>query len=313
MNRSSIESAALSACETVGISYKPFPLDGQFHVVDAVEGKPNNGAGRIKFFADGQGGIACNWKTAHTQAFFISGSTAAKQDPAELERIKKEQGKRAAKQQQGYDLAALKAVQIWDKDAAAPAEHPYLVAKQIKPHGARLANWERTIVDDSGNRQKLLVENSLILPLCNAAGQVRSLQAIFPERHPLLNRNKDFLPGGQLAGLFWWVGGKSETVLICEGFATAATLHETTGHRVYMAFTANNLLAVAQIVRQKLPNAEIILAADNDTETTGGGNPGLTKATAAAEAVSGSVIVPPIPNADFNDYAIFLKGQCNDQ
>jgi len=307
----SIEAAAMSACATVGIVYKAFPHDGLFHVVDAIDGKPRNGAGRVKFFADGQGGIACNWKTAHTQAFFVNGTATAKLDPAELERIKREQQKREAEKLKGYDRAALKAVQIWNKSAPAPVDHPYLVAKQIKPHSARLASWERTIIDDDGKRQKLIIDNCLIIPLFNAAGQIRSLQAIFPDTHPLLDRNKDFLPFGQLAGLFWWLGPKSEIVLICEGFATAATLHEETNHRVHMAFTANNLLAVAKTVREKLPDAEIVVCADNDVNTQGG-NPGLSKATAAAEAVGGSVAVPPIAG-DFNDYAISLKAVSDEQ
>jgi len=309
MSVNSIEAAAMAACATVRITYKAFPLDGLFHVVDAIDGKPRNGAGRVKFFADGQGGIASNWKTAHTQAFFVNGTATAKLDPAELERIKREQQKREAEKLKGYDRAALKAVQIWNKSAPAPVDHPYLVAKQIKPHSARLASWERTIIDDDGKRQKLIIDNCLIIPLFNAAGQIRSLQAIFAGKHPLLGRNKDFLPGGQLAGLFWWLGPKSETVLICEGFATAATLNEETNHRVYMALTANNMMAVAKTVRDKLPDADIILAADNDTETAG--NPGLSKATAAAQAIDASVIVPPIPNADFNDYAISLKAVAN--
>jgi len=310
MSANSIEAAAMAACATVGIVYKAYPFDGLFHVTDSTDGKPRNGAGRIKFFADGLGGIACNWKKAHTQAFFVNGTATAKLDTAELERIKREQQKRLLEKLKGYDRAALKAVQIWNKAAPAPIDHPYLIAKQIKPHGARLASWERTIIDDDGNRQKLVIDNCLIIPLFNAAGQIRSLQAIFPGPHPLVRRNKDFLASGQLAGLFWWIGGKSKTVLICEGFATGCTLHEETNHRVYLAFTANNLLAVAKIVREKLPDAHIILAADNDTETAG--NPGLSKATAAAQAVDGSVIVPPIPNADFNDYAISLKAIAND-
>jgi len=198
-------------------------------------------------------------------------------------------------------------VQIWTTATPAPVDHPYLIAKQIKPHGARLASWERTI-DDDGKRQKLIIDNCLIIPLFNAAGQIRSLQAIFPDKHPLLDRNKDFFPGGQLAGLFFWIGGKSETLLVCEGFATAATLHEETGSRVYLAYTAGNLLAVGQTIREKLPNAEIVFCADNDTNTAG--NPGLTKATAAAEAVGGSVAAPPIAG-DFNDYAILLKAVAN--
>ena len=75
-----------------------------------------------------------------------------------------------------------------------------------------------------------------------------------------------------------------------------------------MAFTANNLMAVGRIVREKLPDAEIVFCADNDTETAG--NPGLTKATAAAQAIGASLAVPPIAG-DYNDYAIFLKEQAN--
>jgi len=310
MSVNSIEAAAMAACATVGITYKAFPPDGLFHVVDAIDGKPRNGAGRVKFFADGQGGIASNWKTAHTQAFFVNGTATAKLDPAELERIRREQQKRSLEKLKGYDRAALKAVQIWTAAPPAPVDHPYLIAKQIKPHGARLAAWERSIVDESGKRQKLVIENCLVLPLYDATGKIRSLQAIFPDKHPLLTRNKDFLPGGQLAGLFWWIGGKSETVLVCEGFATSATLHKETGSRVYLAYTAGNLLAVGQTIREKLPNAEIVFCADNDTNTAG--NPGLSKATAAAEAVGGSVAVPPIAG-DFNDYAISLKAVSDGQ
>ena len=93
-------------------------------------------------------------------------------------------------------------------------------------------------------------------------------------------------------------------MLICEGYATGATLHDESGYRVYLAFSANNLLAVGRIVREKLPNAEIVFCADNDTAA---GNPGLTKANEAAAVVGGSVAVPPI-FGDFNDYALYLQG-----
>jgi putative DNA primase/helicase len=304
-----IETAARMACENVGINFKPFPMDGVFRVVDAIDGKKSNGAGRIKFFADGQGGIVSNWKSGQTQSFFLN--RAGEPTPqAELERIKREQQRRAAEQLKNYDRAAHRAVGNWQKAKPAPVYHPYLfIEKKIKPHAARVGIWQRTIQDEQGKHQKLNIENSLILPMYNAAGKIRSLQAIFPEKHPLLGRNKDFLPGGQVAGLFWWIGPKSDKVLICEGFATAATLHEETANRVYMAFTANNLMAVGLIVREKLPDAEIVLCADNDATA---GNPGLTKATAAAEAIGASLAVPPIA-ADFNDYSIFLRDAGNGQ
>ena len=143
----------------------------------------------------------------------------------------------------------------------------------------------------------------------NQSGVIRSLQAIFTEKHPILDRDKDFLPGGGRAGLFGWIGPRTDKVLIAEGFSTSATLHEESGYRVYIAFAANNLLAGGLIVRDKLPDAEIVFCADNDTQTPG--NPGLTKATEAAQAVGGSVAVPPI-SGDFNDYAVYLKGLNHD-
>lgn len=152
--------------------------------------------------------------------------------------------------------------------------------------GARVATWKR-VIEVNGTKQNVNIENALLIPLFGESGKILSLQAIFPVKHPLFERNKDFMPRGCRAGSFWWIGAKTKTVLICERFATAATLHEQTGNRVYMAFAANNLLSVARIVWEKLPNADIVLAADNDTETAG--NPGLTKASEAAAAIGGAV------------------------
>ncbi len=310
-----IEDAARAALLELGLSLpKSFEPD-RFHVVDDEDGKRGNGAGRLKIFADGKGGYCQNWKTGERRSFFLdSGSKAKPLTRRERARIERERRKRQAEAAAKQDQAAKRALSIWQDAKPAPESHPYLVRKQIKPHGARLGRWRRVIQDKGGNRATLTIENALLLPLFDAAGTIRSLQAIFPEKHPVLGRDKDFLPGGGLAGLFWWVGQRSnqpsETVLIAEGFATSATLHEQTGHRVYMAFTAGNLLAVGRIVRERLPSANIVFAADNDTLTAG--NPGLTKATEAAAAVCGSVAVPPI-HGDFNDYQLFLNGGSYDQ
>lgn len=304
MDFNNLSDACSAACENVGIICKQFPQDNNFHVVDATDGKPRNGAGRLKFFSDGQGGIAFNFKTGQKQPFFLNSNKGKPTPPAELERIKRQQQERAAEELKKYDRAARRTVAILQDTKPAPPDYPYLVKKQVGTHGARIGNWQRTIQNEDGKHQTLSIENSLILPMYNAAGKIRSLQAIFAEKHPLLGRDKDFLPGGQVASLFWWLGPKTEKVLICEGFATAATLHEETSHRVYLAFTANNLMAVGLIIREKLPDAEIVFCGDNDTETAG--NPGLVKATAAAQAVGGSVALPPF-SGDFNDYSIFLR------
>jgi putative DNA primase/helicase len=184
-----------------------------------------------------------------------------------------------------------------------------LVRKDVNPYILRVTTWKRTITDKQGNRRQVAIDNTLLVPMYDPSGSIRSLQAIFPEKHPLFDRDKDFLPGAARAELFSWIGPKTDTVLIAEGFSTAATLHQESGFRVYIAFAANNLMAVGLMVREKLPSADIIFCADNDLKTKG--NPGLTYATAAAEIVGGSVAVPPIAG-DFNDYHIYLKGLNND-
>ena len=309
MNYPHIEDAARVALAELGLLPPRYFEHDKFLIVDAADGKPGNGAGRLKIFADGQGGFAQNWSSSsgEKRLFFLNAEAqTTAQSKAERERIEAERRRRLAKEEARKQNARRRAWCIWQEAQAAPANHPYLIRKQIKPNGAKVGRWQRTINDAAGNPTAITVENALLIPMYCSRGTIESVQAIFPERHQQLGRDKDFLPGGGLAGLFWWIGAKTETVIISEGFATAATLHEQTGNRVYLAFTANNLLSVAQIVREKLHDTAIILAADNDTKTAG--NPGLTKATKAANAVDGTVIVPPIPNADFNDYQIFLNG-----
>jgi putative DNA primase/helicase len=280
------------------------PLDGEWHSADLADDPRGRGDGRIKLFPDGQGGIVWNHKTGEKQNFFLDRHSAKPISPEERARIKAEQERRQKERRERQNRAARRACAIWKTAKPAPADHPYLAKKHIQPHGARLTTWQRSYEDNSG-KHKLTVENALIIPLVDAAGRIRNLQAIFPTESPELGRGKDFLPFGEMSGLFWWIGPeKTDPVLIAEGFATAATLHEETGYRVYIAFTAGNLLAVGRIVRKHLPAVKIIFAADNDEKTAG--NPGLAKANEAALAVDGFVAYPPIAG-DFNDYILSLQ------
>jgi putative DNA primase/helicase len=296
---------AREACERVGIEYKSVPLDGEWHQADLVNDPRGRGDGRIKLFPDGQGGIVWNHKTGEKQNFFLDRQTAAPISMADRERIKVEQASRQRKRSDRQNRTADRVRAIWGVAKPAPKDHPYLVKKHIQPHSARVTTWQRLYQDESGKHHKLTINNVLLIPLINEAGRTRNLQAIFPEPIPELGRGKDFLPFGETSGLFWWIGSeKTDPVLIAEGFATAATLHEETGYRVYIAFSAGNLLAVGRIVRKHLPTVKIIFAADHDEKTPG--NPGLAKANEAALAVDGFVACPPIAG-DFNDYALSLQ------
>ena len=94
---------------------------------------------------------------------------------------------------------------------------------------------------------------------------------------------------------------------ITEGVATAVTIAETLRQPVVAAMHAGNLQPVAQAIRGRHRHLALVLAADNDHRTPG--NPGMTKAAAAARAVQGELTWPTTCGmrdctcTDFNDTA----------
>ncbi|MDR1647772.1 MAG: DUF927 domain-containing protein [Zoogloeaceae bacterium] len=113
------------------------------------------------------------------------------------------------------------------------------------------------------------------------------------------------MTGGRKAGCYFSIGKPKGVICIAEGYATAASVHEATGHAVAVAFDCGNLGPVAESLRAKLPDVRIVLCADDDRGTEG--NPGLTKAREAAAAVGGVVAIPDFGEGradkwtDFND------------
>ena len=179
--------------------------------------------------------------------------------------------------------AARRAEEIWS--SSTPVDiHPYLTKKGVRSHGLRMTTG-----------------GVLLVPLTNAEGELRNLQRISDD-------GKKFLAGGEITGCFHAVGGPlsaANVVVLCEGYATAATIHEATGLPVASATSCGNLGPVARALRAEYPLVNFIVAADNDTETKG--NPGVTHAEAAAKLVNGRVVVPKLPGGvkgDFNDLAL---------
>jgi len=190
-------------------------------------------------------------------------------------------------QELGRSQAASKATEIARSSSAASDDHPYLIRKQIKAHGA------------------MLCRGSLAIPM-SEGGKLHSLQFIDAEG------NKRFLSNGRAAGCHFVIGKQEGATTICisEGFATGATIHEATGYPVIVAFTAGNLLGVATGSRAEYPDVNLVICGDDDHRTAG--NPGIEKATAAAIAVGGLLALPtfgtqrPDGATDFNDMAVLL-------
>lgn len=160
--------------------------------------------------------------------------------------------------------------QIWEKARRASNSNPYLKLKGVRAYGVR-ENYD-----------------SLVIPVRDVACLLHGLQFIAPDG------TKKFKFGTAKSGHYHSFGKiKDNTILICEGYATGATLHEATGHAVVVAFDAGNLKSVAIALRNKYPNFRFIICADNDVGTDG--NPGLVKATEAARMVNGLLAIPVFP------------------
>lgn len=200
-------------------------------------------------------------------------------DPAPMTALEREQAEmaiHAAQRQRDRELkerrdrAQRTAEKIWTNAPDATEAHPYLQRKRIRPHGMRLH------------------ELDVVVPIHAPDGSLVSLQFIRADGR------KKFLPGGRVSGCYAFIGKGTEHILVCEGFATGASLQEATGLPVACALSASNMKKVAGVMLGKYPGAKLTVCGDND-------DAGITAANDAAAFVRGSLAIPPEPG-DWNDY-----------
>ena len=180
--------------------------------------------------------------------------------------------------------AAVRAARFWAAAGPAPGDHPYVVRKQVAPLGLHC--------DARGH---------LLVPLQDADGRLHSLETIAPDGA------KRFLAGGAKRGHFCVIGmdpapmsDPSGPILICEGWATGASVAIATGHTVIAAMDAGNLLPVAEVLRARLPNVDLVIVADNDAKPDRDTNPGVDAARKAALAFDARIAIP-VSSGDAND------------
>ncbi|WKM73474.1 primase-helicase zinc-binding domain-containing protein [Klebsiella oxytoca] len=150
----------------------------------------------------------------------------------------------------------------------------------------------------------VLPDGSLLLPLVGESGGVIAAQTITAQGE------KRLIKGSAKRGAYYAVNAleQPQSVVIAEGLATALTCHLIrTDALTVAAIDAGNLIHVAQVLRVSNPDAQIIIAADNDHQQggseSGGTNTGKDAAEKAALSVAGWVSLPPTDcKADWNDY-----------
>lgn len=279
----SIENFLDAIREATGGAPRPSDIVPGKLVRFATSDRKNDKAGWCKLFDDGTGGIFGCWRSGISETWQAASDRNPEEQAAFLVRVKQAKAEAAKLESEIRKQCREKSAYLWEKGRDVDEKHPYLVAKSVKPYGTRQ------------------LRETLLIPLRDTAGTMHGLQFILPDG------SKRFKAGTAITGCYHAIGQAKDRILIAEGYATGATLHELTGHAVACSFTAGNLKPVAEALRQKYPDMLLIVCADDDHATEG--NPGLTKATEAALAVSGLLAVPRFPatriakDTDFNDLA----------
>ncbi|HAV9306601.1 TPA: DUF927 domain-containing protein [Escherichia coli] len=172
----------------------------------------------------------------------------------------------------------------------AGAASPYLARKGLECFATKLP---------------VLRDGRTIIPMQDASGVVVAFQTISAD-----GEEKRF--GGDAKGAFHTINQQTqpERIVIAEGLATALSAwqlqRDAMAVMAVMAGSAGNLEAVARTMRERHPEAEIIIAADNDNDGKGG-NTGRVYAEEAALAIGGTVALAPAnagEKRDWNDVLV---------
>jgi len=139
-------------------------------------------SGWARLFDDGEGGVFGDWRDG------ISETWQARQPRTEQERRDFAEKVRQNRERAERELAELRAecrqksTELWDKSKPACADHAYLVAKGIKPHGVRQFG------------------ESLLIPVRGSDCTLRGLQFIGPDG------SKKFKTGTEMTGSYCSIG-----------------------------------------------------------------------------------------------------------
>ncbi len=260
-----------------------FFCDGKVHRFESgAKGHGHQGSkpGWYVVFPDGvpAGKFGC-WRSGVELTFRanVARELTAAEQMALTRRMAEAQAARDAEREKARQSTADVAELIWTQAGPASPEHPYLKRKGIQPNGARVTG-----------------DGRLIVPLYAPDGTLASLQYIDAEGKKLYHLT------GQTGGCYQILGtlDGARTLYLAEGFATAATIHETTGQPCAVSYSASNLVPVTAELAENFSSLPIVIVADRDK-----GGVGQRYAEQAAAKYGARYVLPP-ELGDANDYAM---------
>jgi phage/plasmid primase-like uncharacterized protein len=215
-------------------------------------------------------GVEVTWKAD------IGRRLTVEEEHTHTRRLIEAKALRDAELERKHEVASSTVEKIWTEAQSASADHPYLKRKGIGVHGSRITG-----------------DGRLVVPLYDSTNTLSSLQYIAHDGGKLYH------PGGATGGRFWMLGTMDEPgpLYVAEGFATAATIHETTNRPCVVAYSASNIVPVTGAMREQFGAAQdIVIVADNDSSGVG-----QRYAEQACAKYGARMVMPPI-EGDANDY-----------
>ena len=200
-----------------------------------------------------------------------------KSSPRDNSKREAEQDRLDADERARHEAGAEKARHFWES-ADDCKSHPYLTEKQVAAHGLRV------------------IRNQLLIPGRDGRGKLWSVTRVYRDGNSWVKR---WLKGTTSKGLMHWIGRPTDTIILCEGYATGASLFERHDLHTVVGFSSCNLVKAATTLRECFPDKKIIVAGDL-------GEAGEKAALAAAKACSGKFTLPKFPEGaagnDWNDF-----------
>ncbi len=298
------------ALQEAGLQLKGLPImDGKLHRVPVEGDKHGQKNGGYVGFMDGHpAGYINNYKTG-LETTWKSEQPVNRLSDSERLRLEQEatqrQLKRAQEREELQTQTADLVADCWLN--AAPAQnHPYLERKGVQAHSLRVntcGSVEIGHAQPDEPAQQWSGHGELLIPIVDINGRFWGAQSID------VQGRKSFPRGGRILGGHHVLGNiqEGQPILIAEGYATAATVHESSGLPVVVAFNSGNLPVVAQAFRDKHPSSILVIAGDNDHTKPIEKNVGLQKAQEAAQKAAGHLLLPEFEKGstgtDWNDFA----------
>ncbi len=225
-----------------------------------------------------------DWKRRPDSTIWRSGnySNLARNHKVDFDKkIKASQEKARIEQLLIHQETALNVAIEWEK-LSTHGESEYLKKKRVKPHGVRFGN------------------GFLAIPIMDIDGKLWSIQRIFNAPDSSGKYAKRFTKNGRKRACFHTIGciEGADRILVAEGYATAATLFESTNIPVIVAFDSGNLGPVVSAIKGKYPKIRIVICGDEDCWNLKNANPGRKAAEDAAKLYSCAAIFPDFSGID---------------